>query len=174
MEGDGEASKAVEEGEVEEEQQILKRRILCHPLFELLKEAHLDCLKASLNEGDVAAEELQMESRPSTVMGSHPDLDLFMEVYSSALLELKHTIRGPMEEAMSFIERMHVQLAEMAPSPSTSTTTHSPGTPSEIMEGEDMLLGCESMEEEINERLTYLNIKSEKNLQQNSQNEWRS
>ncbi|KAK1288304.1 hypothetical protein QJS10_CPB19g01499 [Acorus calamus] len=34
----------VGEGDVEEELRV-KRRILCHPMYELLKEAHLDCLK---------------------------------------------------------------------------------------------------------------------------------
>ncbi|KAK1262828.1 Homeobox protein knotted-1-like 2 [Acorus gramineus] len=154
MEGKGEASRIVGEGDVEEEEELrVKRRILCHPMYELLKEAHLDCLEASLNEGGAVRGGPQIDSRPSTVViRSHSDLDLFMEVYSSALLELKHTIRGSMEEAMTFIERMQIQLEEISPSPST---TRSEGEKPHGLE-----------EEEINESRMSLIIGSEKGRKQ--------
>ncbi|KAK1314068.1 hypothetical protein QJS10_CPA06g02109 [Acorus calamus] len=72
-----------------------------------------------------------------------------------------------MEEAMTFIERMQIQLEEISPSPSTTRSEVLPLK----MEGEKSH-GLE--EEEINEALMNLIIDSEKGTKQGAKHGWRS
>ncbi|KAJ4713586.1 Homeobox protein knotted-1-like 1 [Melia azedarach] len=119
----------------EEEIEILKRRISSHPLYGLLLENHMDCLKVTsiLNEeGDqgMNIEDKQRYKKPSSSMHSSSELDLdldqFMEAYCWALRELKEAIKEPQQETLEFIDKMHSQLTELtitnpAPPPNTSS-----------------------------------------------------
>ncbi|MED6167434.1 Homeobox protein knotted-1-like, partial [Stylosanthes scabra] len=70
-----------EEQDDEENNEILKRRISNHPLYGLLVEAHLECLKV----GDISNLERQLKIDPIQAMKqqnlnmfSQSELDLFM------------------------------------------------------------------------------------------------
>ncbi|XP_057443464.1 homeobox protein knotted-1-like 6 [Lotus japonicus] len=105
-----------EESEVENNE-TLKRRISSHPLYELLVEAHLDCLKV----GDISKldRELKKEQKQAIMkkqnsgMFNHSELDLFMEAYCLALNKLKEAIEEPQMKSMAFINNMHSQLREL-------------------------------------------------------------
>ncbi|XP_012072512.1 protein KNATM [Jatropha curcas] len=105
-----------EEQEEEEGEEILKRRILGHPLYSLLVETHINCLKVGIganvddDKGNATKKaKLMLEThKPST-----SDLDLFMEAYYLILKKLKEAMEEPLEGATSFINDMYKQLREM-------------------------------------------------------------
>ncbi|XP_010271235.1 PREDICTED: homeobox protein knotted-1-like 1 isoform X2 [Nelumbo nucifera] len=69
---------AEEDGEDEE---VLKRRISCHPLYGLLIETHLDCLKVSLGDiGEASRNAFNPDIiKSDSSMSYCSDLDHFME-----------------------------------------------------------------------------------------------
>ncbi|MED6207819.1 Homeobox protein knotted-1-like [Stylosanthes scabra] len=106
-----------EEEEDEENNEILKRRISNHPLYGLLVEAHLECLKV----GDISNLERQLKMDPIQAMKqqnlnmfSQSELDLFMEAYCLALGKLKEAMEEPKQKSMAFINNMHSQLKELS------------------------------------------------------------
>ncbi|KAE9586080.1 hypothetical protein Lalb_Chr24g0398101 [Lupinus albus] len=80
--------------EEEENNEIFKRRISNHPLYGLLVETHLDCLKVGdiSNLDSVLKIDHQMQTMNNQNLGmfSHSELDLFM-VYITSHLSLFHT-----------------------------------------------------------------------------------
>ncbi|CAI8595048.1 unnamed protein product [Vicia faba] len=116
---------------VEENSEILKRRISNHPLYEFLVEAHLDCLKV----GDISNLEIEKKDKKKTMkkqnldMLSQSELDLFMEAYCLALNKLKEAMEEPQQNSMAFINNMHSQLRELTQA-TTPAPTESPGTTS--------------------------------------------
>ncbi|KAK7271180.1 hypothetical protein RJT34_26863 [Clitoria ternatea] len=121
--------------EVEEENsEILKRRISNHPLYGLLVEAHLDCLKVgdiSNLDRELKIDQIQATKKQNLAMFSQSELDLFMEAYCIALGKLKEAIVEPQQKSMAFINNMHSQLRELtkatmnAPSEPAATTSSS-------------------------------------------------
>ncbi|XP_015966798.1 homeobox protein knotted-1-like 1 [Arachis duranensis] len=123
QEQDQEAACYEEEEEEEEEDQddeknneILKRRISNHPLYGLLVEAHLECLKV----GDISNLDRQLKIDPIQAMKqqnlnmfSQSELDIFMEAYCMALGKLKKAMEEPQQKSMAFINNMHSQLREL-------------------------------------------------------------
>ncbi|CAL5186699.1 unnamed protein product [Lathyrus oleraceus] len=121
---------------VEENSEILKRRISNHPLYEFLVEAHLDCLKV----GDISNLEIEKKDKKKAMkkqnldMLSQSELDLFMEAYCLALNKLKEAMEEPQQNSMAFINNMHSQLRELtqatttAPNDSPATTSSSEET----------------------------------------------
>ncbi|OIW03616.1 hypothetical protein TanjilG_06125 [Lupinus angustifolius] len=113
-----------QEGE-QENNEILKRRISSHPLYGLLVETHLECLKV----GDISNldsvlkidHEMQSMKKQNLGMFSQTELDLFMEAYCMALGQLKEAIEEPQKKSMAFINNMHSQLREL-----TMVTMHAP------------------------------------------------
>nr|XP_023892312.1 homeobox protein knotted-1-like 1 [Quercus suber] len=111
------------------EHDILKRRISSHPLYGLLVEAHLGCLKV----GDIgelyinhSREQKQPENNASFGMANRSELDQFMEAYCIALAKLKEAMEEPQQKSMAFIKNMHSQLEEltsMHPVPAEHDTT---------------------------------------------------
>ncbi|KAL2626149.1 hypothetical protein AAZV13_07G094400 [Glycine max] len=72
-----------EEEEEEENNEILKRRISNHPLYGLLVEAHLDCLKVgdiSNLERELKIDQMQATEKQNLGMFSQSELDLFMVI----------------------------------------------------------------------------------------------
>ncbi|XP_042479366.1 homeobox protein knotted-1-like 12 isoform X2 [Macadamia integrifolia] len=109
-----------------EDDEVLKRRISCHPLYGLLTETHLDCLKASMGdiEGLPRNSQNQANDKINTSMPSCSELDHFMEMYCVALSDLKEAIKEPVQETTAFIDAMYFQLMEL-----TGMGTHPPHTP---------------------------------------------
>ncbi|KAG5009512.1 hypothetical protein JHK87_018027 [Glycine soja] len=104
------------EEEEEENNEILKRRISNHPLYGLLVEAHLDCLKVgdiSNLERELKIDQMQATEKQNLGMFSQSELDLFMEAYCLALGKLKEAMVEPQQKSMAFINNMHSQLREL-------------------------------------------------------------
>ncbi|XP_028791374.1 homeobox protein knotted-1-like 2 [Neltuma alba] len=116
-----------------EKDDVLKRRISSHPLYELLVQAHLQCLKV----GEISDLERALEMDQKLIMNrqsldvfSEPELDLFMEAYCKALGKLKVDMEEPQQKVMAFINNMHSQLKELTlpghhPPAASSPTTSS-------------------------------------------------
>ncbi|CAL0332575.1 unnamed protein product [Lupinus luteus] len=108
-----------QEGDQEEEEnnEILKRRISNHPLYGLLVETHLECLKVSdiSNLDSVLKIDHQMQAMNKQKLGmfSQSELDLFMEAYCMALGQLKEAMEEPQHKSMAFINNMHSQLRDL-------------------------------------------------------------
>ncbi|XP_027359458.1 protein KNATM [Abrus precatorius] len=100
----------------EENNEILKRRISSHPLYGLLVEAHLDCLKVgdiSNLDNELKMDQMQATKKQNLGMFSQSELDLFMEAYCLALGKLKEAMEEPQQKSMTFINNMHSQLREL-------------------------------------------------------------
>ncbi|KAK7314675.1 hypothetical protein VNO77_33202 [Canavalia gladiata] len=114
-----------EEEEHEENNEILKRRISSHPLYGLLVEAHLDCLKVgdiSNLERELKIDQMQAMKKQNLGMFSQSELDLFMEAYCLALGKLKKAMEEPQQKSMAFINNMHSQLRELTKATLPTTT----------------------------------------------------
>ncbi|KAL2344150.1 hypothetical protein Fmac_005435 [Flemingia macrophylla] len=113
----------------QENNEILKRRISNHPLYGLLVEAHLDCLKVgeiSNIERELKIDEMQAREKQNLGMFSQSELDLFMEAYCLALGKLKEAMVEPQQKSMAFINNMHSQLRELTkatPEPSAASSS---------------------------------------------------
>ncbi|RDX67468.1 Homeobox protein KNOX3, partial [Mucuna pruriens] len=122
-----------EEYDREENNEILKRRISNHPLYGLLVEAHLDCLKVgdiSNLERELKIDQMQAMEKQNLGMFSQSELDLFMEAYCLALGKLKEAMVEPQQKSMAFINNMHSQLRELTkatlpapPDPAATTSS---------------------------------------------------
>ncbi|KAE9588253.1 hypothetical protein Lal_00002857 [Lupinus albus] len=123
-----------EEEELEQEQEqensdILKRRISSHPLYGLLVETHLECLKvgdiSNLDSELKINHQMQAMKKQNLGMFSQSELDLFMEAYCMALRQLKEAMEEPQKKSIAFINNMHSQLRELTmaamPTPSEPT-----------------------------------------------------
>ncbi|XP_011003758.1 PREDICTED: homeobox protein knotted-1-like 12 [Populus euphratica] len=115
------------------EAEALKKRISSHPLYGLLVQTHIDCLKVGTG-GDVdrilrVRPTLSCQfPNPSSL--SQPELDSFMEAYCFALSKLKEAMEEPQQETVAFINSMHLQLKELSRTHSKSTAEHSTPTTS--------------------------------------------
>ncbi|XP_034908450.1 homeobox protein knotted-1-like 12 [Populus alba] len=115
------------------EAEALKKRISSHPLYGLLVQTHIDCLKVG-TIGDVdriprVRPNLSCQfPNPSSL--SQPELDSFMEAYCFALSKLKEAMEEPQQETVAFINSMHLQLKELTRTHSKSTAEHSTSTTS--------------------------------------------
>eukprot|EP00257_Ricinus_communis_P027211 XP_025014625.1 protein KNATM [Ricinus communis] len=106
------SSRAAKEEEEEEEKEIQKR-ILGHPLYSLLVETHIDCLKVGLGEIANVDPKQQANVEPQSPKKGSSDLSLFMEAYCVALNKLKEAMEESLQETAKFIKAMYNQLAEI-------------------------------------------------------------
>ncbi|MQM19615.1 hypothetical protein Taro_052622, partial [Colocasia esculenta] len=106
--------------EVGVEEEVLKRKIKCHPMFGILKETHLNCLKICSGNEEASGAEPDQLQRSKAKQEDHSDLDAFMEAYHSALVGLAREIQKPMQEATAFMELMYCLLDDVA------SSSHSP------------------------------------------------
>ncbi|CAH2037648.1 unnamed protein product [Thlaspi arvense] len=108
--------------EEEEGEEILKKRISSHPLYELLLSSHLGCLKVC--SGDFESPEIMntADNLSLTKLSLHTDsspettsseLDQFMEAYCSTLRELKEAMEKPLVETHRFMEAVYTQLNDI-------------------------------------------------------------
>ncbi|KAF5734045.1 homeobox protein knotted-1-like 1 [Tripterygium wilfordii] len=124
-----------EEAEAEAEE-VLKKRISNHPLYGLLVDTHLECMKVcSIVDVDQNQEmNLKLPSRkhsPSNFL-CQSELDSFMEAYCSALRELKEALEQPQQETIAFINAMQSQLRELTLSDTAAPDHHGPSTSSPV------------------------------------------
>ncbi|XP_020409933.1 homeobox protein knotted-1-like 2 isoform X2 [Prunus persica] len=105
-------------GEEELEQEVLKRRISGHPLYELLMENHINCLKVGLGEniGEIGVTSTENDKLKAAAIPTSSDLDQFMEAYCDALNKLKEAMEDPIKETTSFITDVYAQLEDLSAS----------------------------------------------------------
>ncbi|KAL6192605.1 hypothetical protein ACLB2K_033691 [Fragaria x ananassa] len=131
--GDGHVHVGEEEGvhdrEADKEEEALKKMILGHPLYGLLLESHINCLKVCSGErGDeigttttstdtttnVTEDNANIKALEAALTSpSSSDLDQFMEAYCNSLNNLKEAMENPLKEASSFIDSVQAQLEEL-------------------------------------------------------------
>ncbi|PON68118.1 Knotted-like MEINOX transcription factor [Trema orientale] len=107
--------------EEDDEEALMKRMISEHPLFELLIETHINCLKVGSGEIDDAVtqtnslhEANNRYSGTTNINPISPELDNFMEAYCMALNKLKEAVEEPLKDATSFITNMYAQLKDLS------------------------------------------------------------
>ncbi|PQQ18827.1 homeobox protein knotted-1-like 2 isoform X1 [Prunus yedoensis var. nudiflora] len=104
------------------EQEVLKRTISGHPLYGLLMENHINCLKVGLGEniGEIGVTSTEKDNAntklKAAAIPTSSDLDQFMEAYCDALNKLKEAIEDPIKETTSFITDMYAQLEDLSAS----------------------------------------------------------
>uniref|UniRef100_A0A5B7C8C5 Homeobox protein knotted-1-like 1 n=1 Tax=Davidia involucrata TaxID=16924 RepID=A0A5B7C8C5_DAVIN len=114
-----------EEAEEEEDEELLKKRISDHPLYGLLIETHLNCLKVCFRDieevGTTTALNQADHTKLNATIPTSSELDNFMEVYCIALEKLKEVMEKPVQETATFISAMYVQLNELSVNPKPSS-----------------------------------------------------
>ncbi|KAJ4889973.1 hypothetical protein Rs2_29721 [Raphanus sativus] len=108
------------------EDEILKKEISSHPLYGLLLQSHLSCLKVCSCDFDLpeitnTADDLDLTKLSldpdSSFEATSPELDHFMEAYCSTLRELKVAMEKPLIEAHRFGDEVYTQLNDILSSP---------------------------------------------------------
>ncbi|XP_038896017.1 homeobox protein knotted-1-like 2 [Benincasa hispida] len=94
------------------EGEMLRTKISNHPLYSLLVETHLNCLKV----GGIDATDL-IKQQDNKIRCFNPlnqsELDRFMETYCFALSKLKEAMEESQLKSMAFINSMHWQLRDL-------------------------------------------------------------
>ncbi|WJX16786.1 hypothetical protein P8452_06775 [Trifolium repens] len=104
--------------ENENDEEILKKIVASHPLFEVMIESHINCLKVGSEDGGIdiisdAWKKLVNTKSKAAISPNTSELDHFMEAYCMALSNLKEVIEEPTKEAKSFINATYIQLQEL-------------------------------------------------------------
>ncbi|EXB53852.1 Homeobox protein knotted-1-like 1 [Morus notabilis] len=116
--GDG----SVEElDHIDDQEVLMKRMISGHPLFELLIETHINCLKVGLGEIDELVTETSLLDEDNnskfinagSTIPTSTELDKFMDAYCMALNKLREAMEEPLRDATSFITNMYAQLSDL-------------------------------------------------------------
>ncbi|KAJ0253421.1 Protein KNATM [Hirschfeldia incana] len=105
-----------------DEGEILKKRISSHPLYGLLLQSHLSCLKVC--SGDIDLPEIKNMANDldltklsldadSSLEANPSELDQVMEAYCSTLRELKVAMEKPLIEAHRFVDEVYTQLNDI-------------------------------------------------------------
>ncbi|KAK7407703.1 hypothetical protein VNO78_09723 [Psophocarpus tetragonolobus] len=112
--------KGVQGSVVEKENEdVLKKIISTHPLYEVLIQTHINCLKvgfAGTEEFDATSDawkKLINSKSKATPCPNTSELDHFMEAYCMALRKLKEAIEEPTKETNAFIRATYLQLSEL-------------------------------------------------------------
>ncbi|CAA6659378.1 unnamed protein product [Spirodela intermedia] len=93
------------------EEEEIKKKISCHPMFAVSKATHLHCLKICSGDQEAASSDLDQLQGPRAKQPANPsDLDLFMEAHAAALVALAREIEKPMKEAAAFTELVYRHL----------------------------------------------------------------
>ncbi|KAL5122969.1 Homeobox protein knotted-1-like 6 [Glycine soja] len=120
--GNGSGRKGVEGSdhvEIKENEEVLKKIIATHPLYEVLIQSHISCLKVGLIEaGEFDAtsdawKKLVNSKSKATPSPNTSELDHFMEAYCMALSKLQEAIEEPTKETNAFIRATYLQLKEL-------------------------------------------------------------
>ncbi|CAH8382385.1 unnamed protein product [Eruca vesicaria subsp. sativa] len=107
-----------------QEEEVLKKRISNHPLYGLLLQSHLKCLKVCSDDfdlpeimnpqDDLDLTKLSLHSDSSLEATTSPELDQFMEAYCSTLMELKEAMDKPLIETQRFVDAVYTQLNDIS------------------------------------------------------------
>ncbi|XP_057443816.1 protein KNATM-like [Lotus japonicus] len=105
-----------------ENEEDLKKIIASHPLYEVLIESHMNCLKVGSEEAgelDITTDAwknlINSNSKATCSLElDTSDLDHFMEAYCMTLKTLKEATEEPAKEAKSFINTTYIQLKELS------------------------------------------------------------
>ncbi|QCD89454.1 KNOX2 protein [Vigna unguiculata] len=98
-------------------EEVLKNIIATHPLYEVLIQSHINCLKVGLSEAeefdDDALKKLVNSKSKATAGANTSELDQFMEAYCMALSKLKEAIEEPTKETNAFIRATYHELKQL-------------------------------------------------------------
>ncbi|KEH40652.1 protein KNATM [Medicago truncatula] len=114
-----EIGKGSDVGKESENEEVLKKIIASHPLFEVLIESHINCLKVGSEDAgelDITSDawkKLVNTKSKTTTSPNNSELDHFMEAFCMALSNLKEVIDEPTKEAKAFIDATYIQLQEL-------------------------------------------------------------
>ncbi|KAK7308644.1 hypothetical protein VNO77_42264 [Canavalia gladiata] len=118
--GGNEGRKGVQRSDEEKEnEEVLKKIIASHPLYKVLIESHINCLKVGFGEAgefnatNEAWKKLVNLKSKATSSSNTSELDDFMEAYCIALSKLKEAIEEPTKETIAFIRATYLQLNEL-------------------------------------------------------------
>ncbi|KAJ0436158.1 putative transcription factor Homeodomain-TALE-KNOX family [Helianthus annuus] len=100
---------------------IIKAKIVSHPLYPQLLDASIDCRKLGAPpEIACLLEEIRRENGVSmrngvvsSCIGEDPELDEFMETYSQVLVKYKSDLARPFDEATVFLNNIETQLSNL-------------------------------------------------------------
>ncbi|KAI3731450.1 hypothetical protein L1987_62638 [Smallanthus sonchifolius] len=96
---------------------IIKAKIIAHPLYPKLLDASIDCQKfGAPPEIACLLEEIRRENgfcMRNTCLGEDPELDEFMESYSQVLMKYKSDLARPFDEATVFLNNIETQLSNL-------------------------------------------------------------
>ncbi|KAM0016602.1 putative transcription factor Homeodomain-TALE-KNOX family [Helianthus debilis subsp. tardiflorus] len=100
---------------------IIKAKIVSHPLYPQLLDASIDCRKLGAPpEIACLLEEIRRENGVSmrngvvsSCLGEDPELDEFMETYSQVLVKYKSDLARPFDEATVFLNNIETQLSNL-------------------------------------------------------------
>ncbi|KAD7116464.1 hypothetical protein E3N88_03732 [Mikania micrantha] len=134
---------------------IIKAKIISHPLYPKLLDASIDCRKLGAPP-EVARllEEIRRENGVcmrngvvSTCLGADPELDEFMETYSQVLVKYKSDLARPFDEATVFLNNIETQLSNLCKEDGTVSSSE------EFSGGETENTQVSMEEQELKDRL---------------------
>ncbi|CAN6287265.1 unnamed protein product [Urochloa humidicola] len=95
--------------------EIIKAKIMSHPLYPALLRAFIDCRKVGAPPEVVGrlsslAAEVEMNSGDGQEQPADPELDQFMEIYCHMLVRYRQELTRPIQEADDFFRSMETQI----------------------------------------------------------------
>ncbi|CAL4935245.1 unnamed protein product [Urochloa decumbens] len=95
--------------------EIIKAKIMSHPLYPALLRAFIDCRKVGAPPEVVGrlsslAAEVEMNSGDGQEQPADPELDQFMEIYCHMLVRYRQELTRPIQEADDFFRSMEAQI----------------------------------------------------------------
>ncbi|XP_062212038.1 homeobox protein knotted-1-like 4 [Phragmites australis] len=99
--------------------EIIKAKIMSHPLYPALLRAFIDCRKVGAPQEVVGrlstlAGEVEMNSNDRQEQPADPELDQFMEIYCHMLERYRQELTRPIQEADEFFRSMEAQIDSVA------------------------------------------------------------
>ncbi|RLN18645.1 homeobox protein knotted-1-like 4 [Panicum miliaceum] len=95
--------------------EIIKAKIMSHPLYPALLRASIDCRKVGappevVGRLSALAGEVEMNSGDVQEQPADPELDQFMEIYCHMLVRYRQVLTRPIQEADEFFRSMEAQI----------------------------------------------------------------
>ncbi|CAN6281932.1 unnamed protein product [Urochloa humidicola] len=95
--------------------EIMKAKIMSHPLYPALLRAFIDCRKVGAPPEVVGrlsslAADVEMNSGDGQEQPADPELDQFMEIYCHMLVRYRQELTRPIQEADDFFRSMEAQI----------------------------------------------------------------
>ncbi|KAF3333776.1 homeotic protein knotted-1-like protein [Carex littledalei] len=98
---------------------LVKKKITSHPQYPVLLEAFIDCQKVGaspeiVNRLSTVSRELKLHQRTDSKYSTDPELDQFMETYSTILVKYKEELMRPIQEAAQFFKTVESQFNSLS------------------------------------------------------------